>query len=74
METFLVKLADILEVEEVKGTSALRDFGQWDSLSALSIIAMADGEYGVQLNANDLKNSRTAADLYQTILAKAQRS
>lgn len=72
MDLFLTKLADILEVDEVRGSSALRDFAQWDSLSALSVIAMVDGEYGVQLTANDLKGSRTAEDLYQAIQKKSR--
>jgi acyl carrier protein len=70
METFLRKLAEILEVDDVKPAQKLRDFAEWDSLSALSVIAMLHDEYGVSLGASDLRNAESAAELYELVLQK----
>ena len=57
------KLAEIFEVDTVVPESVLRDFETWDSLSALSILAMADATYGVSMTAADLKQILTAGAL-----------
>lgn len=57
------KLNEILEVDGVTPDSVLRDFETWDSLSALSILAMADAKYGVPMTAADLRNIKTAREL-----------
>ena len=45
---------------------------QWDSLAALSILAMVSTEYGVELAAEELKNSKTIEDLFHIMEAKKQ--
>ncbi len=70
MEAFYAKLADILEVDEIKPDGALRDFEAWDSLSVLSILAMTDKEYGVNLVATDLAPIKTAAELAALIQSR----
>ena len=70
METFLSSLADILDVDAVQPTDVLEDFSEWDSLSILSIIAMADSTYQVNLNAAHVKNVATAGELFQLIQKK----
>jgi acyl carrier protein len=64
------KLAEILEVETVAPESVLRDFETWDSLSALSILALADATYGVPMTAAELKQIRTAGELAGFLKAK----
>ena len=73
MEEFLQRLAEVLEVDEVQGSSVLQDFAEWDSLSALSVIAMVDAGYGVQLGANDLRNLGTAQGLYDLVLERRRK-
>jgi acyl carrier protein len=70
MEEFYGKLADILEVDEVKGSDVLEDFAEWDSLSVLSVIAMIDAQYGVNLTAADLKGIGSAQALYELVLSR----
>lgn len=41
-----------------------RDLDEWDSLTALSIIAMVDEEYGVKLSGEDIRNSSTLQDIF----------
>jgi len=70
MNELYAKLADILEVDEVKPESILRDFEVWDSLTILSIVAMADSSYGVSMTGEDLKPLITVGDLADYIAEK----
>ena len=66
---FYEQLAKILDIAEVKGADALRDFEAWDSLAALSVLAMADSKYGVTIKAEEIRSVSTAeqlADLVQS--------
>jgi len=73
MESFYVKLAEIMEVDQVQADSILRDFPEWDSLTALSVVAMVHNRYGLSLTAGDLKNVETARDLCSLIDEKRGR-
>ncbi len=70
MNEFLTKIAGILEVESVKETDELRAFPQWDSLSVLSVIAMLDASYGVNLHAADFKSIRNVGDLWHVVQSR----
>ena len=63
MDDFLTKLAEILEVDEVKPTDVLQDFENWDSLTSLSVLATLDSSYGVNLATDDLRQMVTVGDL-----------
>jgi acyl carrier protein len=67
MNDFLQKLAGILEVDSVKDTDELKAFPQWDSLSVLSVIAMLDADYGVNLYAADFGPVKSAGDLWNLV-------
>ena len=49
-----------------------RDLDEWSSLIALSVIAMVDEEYEVTLRGDDVKNSQTIQDLFNTVQSKKQ--
>lgn len=49
-----------------------RDLDEWSSLMALSIIAMVDEEYDVQLKGNDIRDAQTVEDLFNTVKSKAE--
>ena len=70
MDTLYSKLAEILEVETVQAGDVLGNFDVWDSLTRLSILAMLDSRYGVNLAAGDLKQMRTIADLANAVAAR----
>jgi acyl carrier protein len=42
----------------------------WDSLAALSVMAMINQEYDITISADELENAITLNDLYLTILNK----
>ena len=66
------RLAEILDVEEVKPENVLKDFDGWDSLAVLSVLAMADSKYGLSLKADEVRSAATAANLADLIEAKAR--
>jgi acyl carrier protein len=47
------------------------DLDEWSSLIGLSVIAMADEEYGVTLKGNDVKNAVTVEDLFNVVKSRA---
>ncbi|MGA2281536.1 MAG: acyl carrier protein [Verrucomicrobiota bacterium] len=70
MDEFLTKIANILEEDVMKGTDELKAFAQWDSLAVLSVIAMLDANYGVNLRAADFEQVTTAGDLWNLVQSK----
>jgi len=70
MNEFLKQIAGILEVEEVKETDELKAFPQWDSLSVLSVIAMLDASYGVNLRAADFGPIKTVGELWNLVQSR----
>ncbi len=73
MEEFIVKFAEIFDDIDVSALSADTEFcglDDWDSIAGLSVIAMADEEYGVTLNADDMRGSRTIGDIFKAIESK----
>ena len=44
-----------------------RELDEWSSLIALSVIAMADEEYGIKLKGDDIRNSHTIQDIFNII-------
>jgi acyl carrier protein len=70
MNEFLQRLAAILEVEEVKENDDLKAFPQWDSLAVLSVIAMLDADYSVNLRAADFGPVKSAGDLWKLVQSR----
>ncbi len=70
MEEIYRKLADILQVDAVKPADVLASFEEWDSLSVLSVLAMVDADYQVNLSARDLVGVSTAQELVELIALK----
>lgn len=71
MDDFLDKLAEILEVDEIKASDVLADFPEWDSLSVLSAISMILFDHGVTLTAAELREVTTAQGLYDLVTMKS---
>ena len=70
MENFLNQMAELLEVESVNPQDEITSFDAWDSLTSLSIIALADDEYSVTIYAQEILNAKTIEGLYQFIQSK----
>lgn len=68
MEQFIEKMVDILDSEEeITMDTVLEDLDEWDSLSLVSFMAMANAAYGKKVAAADVKMAKTLADLYDLV-------
>lgn len=67
MENFNINIAEILEVDNVEMNDELSSFECWDSLTILSIIALAGENYNVTLSAADVNNAKTVGGLKDLI-------
>lgn len=74
IQTFIQNFADQFDETDANVFTAETEFrklDEWSSLSALSIIAMADEEYDVKIKGEDIRNSRTIGDLYEIIKSRS---
>ena len=69
MENFLSEMAEILEEDSVSANDELNSFESWDSLAVLSVAAMADSSFGVNISSKEINTAVTVGDLYQRLLA-----
>ena len=44
---------------------------EWSSITALSVIAMVDDEYGITIKGKDVRDSKTILDLFNVVKGKA---
>lgn len=69
MEKFIENFAEILELDESEITSDFdfQNTANWDSLAQLSLIALADDDYGVILTSDELKSIKTVEELFKAL-------
>lgn len=63
---------DETDPSEIKAETVFHDLDEYSSLIALSIIAMVDEEYDVQLKGDDMRAAVTIEDLYNTVKKQLQ--
>ena len=68
-QQFIEKLKEVIEIEdhEVALEDEFRNYDEWDSLTYLSVIAMLDEEYGVEIETEDFKKLRTVGALLDEV-------
>lgn len=67
-QQFLERLVDILDCEQdVTMNTVLNDLEEWDSLSLVSFMAMANAAYNKKVVPADVKMAKTIADLYELV-------
>ena len=70
---FLQKFSEILDYTDpslINPNTVFRDLEEWDSLTALSLIAMVDEEYSLKLTGDDIKKSISLQDVFEKIKNK----
>lgn len=71
MEKFLELFAEALEREDnIQMEDEFRNYDEWNSIAYLSVIAMMDEEYDVQMEESEFKKLRTVQAVYDTCLKK----
>ncbi len=65
MEKFLELFAEALEREdELRMEDEFRNYDEWSSIAYLSVIAMMDEEYDIQMEMADFKKLKTVQSVY----------
>ena len=61
---------DDTDASEIQADTEYRELDEWTSLIALSIIAMIDEEYDVQLKADEMRKTQTIQELFDLVKSK----
>lgn len=70
MQEFIENLAeqfDETDIALLQPETVFKDLDEWSSLLALSVIAMADESYNVNLKGEDIRSAITIEDLYNIV-------
>lgn len=68
MEAFIEKMIDVLDYEgKLTMDTVLDEVEEWDSLSLVSYLAMANAIYGKKIESSDVKQAKTVSDLYNLV-------
>jgi acyl carrier protein len=72
LNAFVANFANAVEIEaaRVNAESVFKKLENWDSLCALSVIAMVDDAYQVTIGGEELDNAETIGDLWNFIGTK----
>lgn len=70
---FIKQLADQFDetdASEFTPDTEFKNLDEWSSLTALSVIAMVDGIFGVRINGDDIRLANTIDDLFKIVNSK----
>lgn len=73
LNIFVEKFCEQLENTDISTVNASTDYKalvEWDSLVALSVIAMIDEEFEVVITGSDINGNKTIEDLYNTVQSR----
>ncbi len=73
LKDFIANFADQFDDTDaslIKAETVFKELDEWSSLIALSVIAMVDEEYDITIKGDDIRNSNTVEDLFNSIKAK----
>jgi acyl carrier protein len=66
IENFAAQFEDT-DASVFTAETKFKEVDEWSSLSALSIIAMVDEEYDVEINGQDIRSCETIAELFNLV-------
>ena len=73
LKEFIANFADLFDdtdASEIQADTVFHELDEYSSLIALSIIAMVDEEYDVQLKGDDMRSAVTVEDLFNIVKSK----
>ena len=73
IKQFIANFADQFEETELDAFAPetnYRDLDEWSSLIALSVLAMIDEEYDVQLKGEEMRATKTIQELFDLVSSK----
>lgn len=73
MKEFIANFADQfdeIDAETLTAETNFRNLDEWSSLVALSVMAMVDDEYEVELKADEMRKTNTIQELFDLVNSK----
>lgn len=73
IDEFIRNFEDAVEAIEPNSLTAdtpFTDLPEWDSLAALSVLAMVDAEYNTEISGKELRSCKTLEDLFNVVRSK----
>lgn len=73
LNDFIANFADQfenIEASELNAETNFRQLDEWSSLVALSVLAMIDEEYDVQLKGEEMRATNTIQELFDLVSSK----
>lgn len=70
LDKFMPAFKEAMEMDDddqLNLTDTFRDYDEWDSLSRLSLIAMLDEEFSVEIENDDFEKIKTLGDLIKEV-------
>ena len=66
MDKFIKEIAELVDQDasEIAPETPFKDLRNWDSLAALSFLALCEDAYGKTVTDDDLERAQTVNDLY----------
>ncbi|TKG95410.1 acyl carrier protein [Puteibacter caeruleilacunae] len=73
-EKFIELFQETVEIEdrEIQLSDNFREYEEWDSLAYLSVIAMLDEEFEVEIEEKDFKQISTIGELIEEVVKRSQ--
>jgi acyl carrier protein len=71
-EKLITALADALEIEpgQIKPEDNFREYETYSSLTELSVLAMLDSDFGIEIEMKEFNNYKTVGDLIKLVSTK----
>lgn len=70
LNEFIANFADQLDETDpstLNSETVFKDLEDWNSMVALSVIAMIDADYDVAVNGNTIQNVNTIGELFEAV-------
>lgn len=74
-EKLILELAEALEIEaeDINLVDNFREYDAYDSLTELSVLAMLDSEFGIEIEMEEYKNYKTVGELLNLVIEKSSK-
>ena len=73
MVSLFEEMTNIFEVDVINEADVLREYELWDSLSVISLLAFLDEQFGINIEATELVDVVTVADLLSFVNTRRQK-
>jgi acyl carrier protein len=73
IDNFIEHFASLFEetpINKFEAITCFRDIGEWDSMIALTVMAMIDENYQVTISPNEMKQANTIQELFELVKSK----